>query len=90
MDLTKRPAIVDPQFKLRMFWQFGSTMKDIEKYVIIQTLRALNWNRSQTAKSLGISDRNLRGKIYQYRKDGCFIPNSPYQSYFQTYKPFTK
>lgn len=42
------------------------TLEEIEKYHILTILEKVNWNRSQAAKILGISVRNLYRKILSY------------------------
>lgn len=44
----------------------GENIKQIEKKVIDFALRKNNYNRKQTAVSLGISERSLRYKIKEY------------------------
>ncbi|MDW7673489.1 MAG: sigma-54 dependent transcriptional regulator [Bacillota bacterium] len=46
----------------------GESMRDIEKKVILQTLAAFGENRVKTAEVLGISERNLRYKIKEYKQ----------------------
>ena len=46
----------------------GSTVHDIERKLIIETLKSTNDNRTQAAKMLGISIRTLRNKLNEYNK----------------------
>jgi transcriptional regulator with PAS, ATPase and Fis domain len=48
------PVSIYPQAK---------TLADVEKHHILTTLRALGNNKTQAAKSLGISLRTLRNKL---------------------------
>ena len=48
----------------------GSTMEDVEREAILKTLRECNYNRSLTARKLGISRRALLYKIKRYKKQG--------------------
>ncbi|MFP4379386.1 MAG: sigma-54-dependent transcriptional regulator [Candidatus Sumerlaeia bacterium] len=48
-------------------------MEDVERVVILQTLREQNFNRTATAQALGISRRNLQYKIRRYKKEGYAI-----------------
>ncbi len=54
---------------------YGSiTLHELEKKHILQTLRELGFNRTQTANRLGISIRTLRNKLNEYRSQGEDIP----------------
>ncbi|RMG40477.1 MAG: sigma-54-dependent Fis family transcriptional regulator [Candidatus Dadabacteria bacterium] len=50
----------------------GMTVHDMERELILETLRSTNDNRTQAAKLLGISIRTLRNKLNEYRKEGYF------------------
>lgn len=43
--------------------------REAEKELILKTLRAFEWNRTEAAKSLGISIRTLRNKINLYLQE---------------------
>ena len=45
-------------------------IKDMEKTMIMDTLRRLNGSRKRTAEELGISERTLRYKLQKYREEG--------------------
>lgn len=45
----------------------GTTVHDMEKALILETLRTTNNNRTEAAKLLGISIRTLRNKLHEYR-----------------------
>jgi DNA-binding NtrC family response regulator len=47
----------------------GMTLAEIEKLVILDTLRRHDQNRTHTARSLGIGIRTLQRKIKQYNSD---------------------
>ncbi len=47
----------------------GSTMSEVERIMIENTLMYFNGNRRVTAEKLGISERNLRYKIKQYAEE---------------------
>jgi two-component system response regulator FlrC len=51
----------------------GTTVQDMEKALILETLRANNNNRTEAAKLLGISIRTLRNKLHDYRQEGFVI-----------------
>lgn len=46
----------------------GMSLRDIEKSVILETLKCQNFNRTRTAKTLGIGIRTLQRKLKQYRE----------------------
>jgi DNA-binding NtrC family response regulator len=48
----------------------GIPLVEIEQRAILDTLRHTDGNQTKAAKVLGISDRTLRDKIRQYRKQG--------------------
>jgi DNA-binding protein Fis len=45
----------------------GLTVHQVEKALIIETLKSCRENRTQAAKLLGISVRTLRNKLAEYR-----------------------
>lgn len=47
----------------------GTTVQEMEKALILETLRATGDNRTEAAKLLGISIRTLRNKLHEYRGD---------------------
>jgi DNA-binding NtrC family response regulator len=47
----------------------GLTLADIEKAVILETLKRQNFNRTRAARVLGIGIRTLQRKLKQYRVD---------------------
>ena len=53
-------------------WKPGTTLDDMERYVILEALQHHNGNRTHTARALGISIRTLRNKLADYRKIGIF------------------
>jgi len=54
----------------------GLPMTDVEREVILATLRRTEGNRTHAARSLGMSLRTLRNKISQYGAEGFDIPKS--------------
>jgi len=52
----------------------GRTVADVERDLIVQTLRHCGGNRTQAADILGISVRTLRNKIRQYQDEGTDVP----------------
>ena len=51
----------------------GVTIREMEKMLIFETLRANCWNKTKTAQMLDISIRTLRNKLNEYR-DNNEIP----------------
>jgi DNA-binding NtrC family response regulator len=54
----------------------GSTVADVEKNLILNTLQHCVGNRTHAAKILGISIRTLRNKLNQYEGEGVKVPAS--------------
>lgn len=48
----------------------GETLDEVEKKLILATLRHTDNNKQQASRILGITDRTLRNKLHQYREDG--------------------
>jgi DNA-binding NtrC family response regulator len=48
----------------------GLTVREMEKQLIMETLRRTGNNRTQAARLLGISIRTLRNKLAEYRQRG--------------------
>jgi len=53
--------------------QDTSRLEEIERHTILQTLRRNNFNRTETAKVLGISRRTLVYKLQRLREAGCEV-----------------
>jgi DNA-binding NtrC family response regulator len=52
----------------------GSTVGEIERELVLQTLARCGGNRTRAARVLGVSVRTLRNKIRQYAADGIDVP----------------
>ena len=48
----------------------GTTVQEMERALIIETLKSTGDNRTQAAKLLGISIRTLRNKLHEYNMGG--------------------
>ncbi len=55
----------------------GRTVADVERDLIIDTLRHCFGNRTHAATILGISIRTLRNKLRQYADEGAAVPAPP-------------
>ena len=52
----------------------GSTVGEIERELVLQTLGRCGGNRTRAARVLGVSVRTLRNKIRQYTACGIDVP----------------
>lgn len=52
----------------------GLPMAEVEKSLILATLRQTAGNRTHAAQLLGISIRTMRNKLREYAEDGENIP----------------
>ena len=52
----------------------GSTVGEIERELVLQTLARCDGNRTRASRVLGVSVRTLRNKIRQYSADGIDVP----------------
>jgi two-component system, response regulator FlrC len=52
----------------------GRTLAEVERNLILDTLRHCSGNRTRAAHTLGISIRTLRNKLNEYAADGASIP----------------
>jgi DNA-binding NtrC family response regulator len=48
----------------------GRALKEVEKDMIVETLRATDWNKTRAAKMLGIGTRTLYRKLKEYGIEG--------------------
>jgi DNA-binding NtrC family response regulator len=52
----------------------GSTVGEVERELVLQTLARCDGNRTRAARVLGMSVRTLRNKIRQYSANGIDVP----------------
>ncbi len=51
----------------------GRTLDDVERELILATLRYYRGNRTHAANMLGISIRSMRNRIRRYRSEGATV-----------------
>ena len=61
----------DPTATLQLV---GLQAADVERELILATLRTTQGNRTHAATILGISIRTLRNKLHEYTEDGISVP----------------
>ena len=54
----------------------GRTVADVERELILETLKHCRGNRTHAARILGISIRTLRNKLNEFAGDGMVIPEA--------------
>ena len=52
----------------------GLPVADVERHLILATLRQTDGNRTRAAGILGISVRTIRNKLGAYARDGIDVP----------------
>ena len=70
--LALRPPVSDEDDTDEIVDAVGNTVAEMERRLILKTLRAHEGNRGKTADMLRISVRTLRNKLNQYRAHGQF------------------
>ena len=66
-DFDEAPA-VGPDLATGFPLPAGTTLAEVERYMIYKTLREVDSNRTHAAAQLGISIRTLRNKLKEYRE----------------------
>ncbi len=61
---------------VKIEWDPSMTLIEVERAAIIACLIVNKGNRSQTARDLKTSLRNITNKIREYKKQGCKIPKA--------------
>jgi two-component system response regulator FlrC len=77
LDLAKTaPAVAHATFAAEQVTRalVGRTVADVERDLILETLKHCLGNRTHAANILGISIRTLRNKLNEYAADGAPIP----------------
>jgi DNA-binding NtrC family response regulator len=70
-DLASHAALAAEQVTRNMV---GRTVAEVERDLILETLKHCLGNRTHAANILGISIRTLRNKLNEYAADGAPIP----------------
>ncbi|MGM0556312.1 MAG: sigma-54 interaction domain-containing protein [Myxococcota bacterium] len=60
------PENAEPTFPVAQDMQLPDAVEQLERTMILRQLRQTGWNKSQTARDLGVSRRNLIRKVSQY------------------------
>jgi DNA-binding NtrC family response regulator len=68
-DLSANIASPGPQAQRGMPPVPGSSLEEIERYVILRTLEATNGSTSKAAEILGISARKIQYKLHDYERE---------------------
>jgi hypothetical protein len=55
-------------------WLVGSSVRDVERDLVLETLANTHGNRTTSARMLGLSVRTLRNKITEYSAEGIDVP----------------
>jgi two-component system, response regulator FlrC len=61
-----------------MIIEVGTSWVDIQRQVILETLRHCHGNRVRTSRVLGIAVKTVFNKIREYRAEGCDVTQSRY------------
>ena len=70
------PGSREKQGELHIETLVGCTLADVERELILATLRYYRGNRTHAANMLGISIRSMRNRIRRYRSDGATVPEA--------------
>jgi DNA-binding NtrC family response regulator len=74
LDATSRSAISKSSRRRVVRWLVGTSVGDLERELIVQTLAETEGNRTVSARILGVSVRTLRNKISEYTESGIDVP----------------
>ena len=76
LDQTKPPAVARAAMAAEAVTRalVGRTVADVERDLILETLKHCLGNRTHAANILGISIRTLRNKLNEYSSDGVAVP----------------
>lgn len=68
-----RSAISNSSRRRVVRWLVGTSVSDVERDLIVQTLADSDGNRTVSAQILGVSIRTLRNKITEYSDQGIDV-----------------
>jgi DNA-binding NtrC family response regulator len=71
LEILPQPALAPNEIVPMLI---GSTVGEIERELVLQTLARCDGNRTRAARVLGVSVRTLRNKIRQYSAEGIDVP----------------
>jgi DNA-binding NtrC family response regulator len=74
ISTTPAPELPAPSPNKVMPLLIGSTVGEVERELVLQTLARCRGNRTHAARLLGISVRTLRNKIKLYAAEGIDVP----------------
>jgi two-component system, response regulator FlrC len=76
LDCAKPPAVAHPTLAAAGVARVlvGRTIAEVERDLILETLKHCRGNRTYAANILGISIRTLRNKVNEYAADGVAVP----------------
>jgi two-component system response regulator FlrC len=79
LDCAKPPAVAHAALAVEDVTRVlvGRTVAEVERDLILETLKACLGNRTRAANILGISIRTLRNKLNEYAADGVPVPPPP-------------
>ncbi len=73
----KEEEMLDPVFVREATEKLvGLSVADVERDLILATLRQMGGNRTHAAKMLGISIRTIRNKLGSYSRCGIDVPEA--------------
>ncbi len=68
-------APISPSSRRRLAgWLVGTSLRDVERDLVLETLSQTRGNRTAAAHLLGVSVRTLRNKIVEYSAEGACVP----------------
>jgi DNA-binding NtrC family response regulator len=76
LEQSKPPVVTHAAFAAQAVTRalVGRTVADVERDLILETLKHCLGNRTHAANILGIAIRTLRNKLNEYATDGLSIP----------------
>lgn len=69
-EVIEASAIQFPEMEENLMTNAGTTLSEMERKLILQTLQLTQQNKTRAAQILGISIRTLRNKLHEYREAG--------------------